>query len=168
MTPKTKRIMWLAVALAVSAGGVFMVLRSFNEQLVFFFSPTELQQKIDQQEDTLLRRTIRIGGLVEAGSLQQGTDPLDLIFVITDMQQRVHVTYHGIPPQLFREGQGVVAEGQWNPEKKQFQARNLLAKHDENYMPPEVSKALKQSGQWQQNGSPSTTEPTAPSTPEAK
>jgi cytochrome c-type biogenesis protein CcmE len=139
----------VAAGMALLAAAAALVLTAFEDSLVFFYSPTELQAK-----ELPPGRTIRIGGLVEEGSVRRGgTDGLAVTFRITDLQSVVPVRYEGILPDLFREGQGVVAEGTFRQDGT-FVATEILAKHDETYMPPEVADALKKSGQWQHTGTP--------------
>ncbi len=141
MTPKTKRRLYM-VLLGVAALGVAtaLVLAALKDQIVYFYSPTDLQSK-----HVAVGRHIRIGGLVEDGSvLKEGAV---VNFRITDTTTTVTVTYTGVLPDLFREGQGVVAEGSVDKDNL-FHADTILAKHDEKYMPPEVADALKKSGQW--------------------
>lgn len=141
MKPKRRRLIFVVTGLSVLALAVGLVLVAFEEGIVFFYSPSDLVEKEVPQG-----RTIRIGGLVEEGSVEQGQDAT-VAFRITDMNQVVSVSYKGILPDLFREGQGVVAEGRLRDDGV-FVANEVLAKHDENYMPPEVAEALKKSGQW--------------------
>jgi cytochrome c-type biogenesis protein CcmE len=117
-----------------------LVLTALNDNLVFFYSPTQVAEKSLGPE-----RRFRLGGLVEEGSVQK--EGQIVRFTITDTNKTLKVTYRGILPDLFREGQGVIAEGSIGPDGV-FTAREILAKHDENYMPPEVAKALKESGKW--------------------
>jgi cytochrome c-type biogenesis protein CcmE len=124
-------------ALGVAAA---LVLTALNDNLVFFYSPTQVAEKSLGPE-----RRFRLGGLVEEGSVQK--EGQIVRFTITDTNKTLKVVYRGILPDLFREGQGVIAEGSLGPDGV-FAAREILAKHDENYMPPEVAKALKESGQW--------------------
>lgn len=119
-----------------------LIMNAFNEHLVFFYTPSDMADK-----DIGAEQLIRIGGLVEEGSFAEGDQRID--FVVTDLTASLPASYNGVPPALFREGQGVVAEGYL--EQGHFRAVKLLAKHDENYMPPEVAKALKESGKWQHN-----------------
>lgn len=117
-----------------------LIMDAFNEHLVFFFTPADMQER--QVEDG---KRIRIGGLVEEGSIREQDG--GITFTITDLTATQEARFAGIPPALFREGQGVVAEG--HLDAGVFHAEKLLAKHDENYMPPEVAEALKKSGRWQ-------------------
>ena len=123
---------FLLVALIVT---VFAVLKSLEENVVYFFSPTEIYNK----ENISLNKKIRIGGLVKEGSLTNNQTLIN--FIVTDLNNEIMVSYSGLLPNLFSEGKGVVAEGKLK-DKKYFIADKILAKHDENYMPPEVSKAL--------------------------
>jgi cytochrome c-type biogenesis protein CcmE len=124
-------------ALGVAAA---LVLSAFEENLVFFYSPSDLKER-----DIEPGRVFRLGGLVEEGSVRR--DGARVNFRVTDLVETVPVTYAGILPDLFREGQGVVTEGELRPDGS-FHATNVLAKHDETYMPKEVADALKESGVW--------------------
>jgi cytochrome c-type biogenesis protein CcmE len=148
MKPKRRRLVFVAAGMALLAGAAGLALYAMNDSLVFFYSPSDLATK-----DVPSGRTLRIGGLVEAGSVQRdgGTT---VRFRVTDMAEAVPVVYTGLLPDLFREGQGVVAEGTLGPDGV-FVAAEVLAKHDENYMPKEVVEALKKSGQWQEGMSSS-------------
>ena len=114
---------------------IFVVLKSLEENVVYFFSPTEIYNK----ENISLNKKIRIGGLVKEGSLTNNQTLIN--FIVTDLNNEIMVSYSGLLPNLFSEGKGVIAEGKLK-DKKYFIADKILAKHDENYMPPEVSKAL--------------------------
>ena len=129
------RITILILCLIVSAVLVAFVLRSLEENVVYFFSPTEVNDK----ENISFNKTIRIGGLVKKNSINKKNNSIN--FVITDLNNEIVVSYSGSVPNLFSEEKGVVAEGKLK-DKKYFIAEKILAKHDENYMPPEVSKAL--------------------------
>ena len=129
------RITILILFLIVSAVLVAFVLRSLEENVVYFFSPTEINNK----ENISFNKTIRIGGLVKKNSINKKKNSIN--FVITDLNNEIVVSYSGSVPNLFSEEKGVVAEGKLK-DKKYFIAEKILAKHDENYMPPEVSKAL--------------------------
>ena len=144
MKPRTRRALALGVGLSLVAGASALVLNAFNSNLVFFFSPTQVAAKEAPQG-----RSFRIGGLVETGSVRRGTQDLRLEFAVTDGAQRVPVVYTGLLPDLFQEGKGVVAQGRLGDDGV-FRAEQVLAKHDENYMPPEAAaalKAAKESGQ---------------------
>ena len=134
MKPRHKRLAVIAVSVVGLTVATLFILNAFRSNLVFFYSPTEV---IEGKAPT--DRLFRIGGLVEQGSVRR--DGLRVAFVVTDMSQRVPVHYEGQLPDLFREGQGVVAQGRLTSERT-FIAREVLAKHDENYMPPEVADAL--------------------------
>ena len=129
------RIAILTLFLIVSALLVVFVLRSLEENVVYFFSPTEVNDK----ENISFNKTIRIGGLVKKNSINKKNNSIN--FIITDLNNEIVVSYSGSVPNLFSEEKGVVAEGKLK-DKKYFIAEKILAKHDENYMPPEVSKAL--------------------------
>lgn len=140
MSPKRQRLLFAVFGVGFLTAATLLIMNAFSEHLVFFYTPSDLKEKPTQPSQLL-----RIGGLVEDGSVtQQGTH---LTFTVTDLAENVAVDYDGAPPALFREGQGVVAEGYL--ENGRFRAVKLLAKHDENYMPPEVTKALQKSGRWQ-------------------
>jgi cytochrome c-type biogenesis protein CcmE len=122
----------------------FLVLSAFSDNLVFFYSPTDLKTK-----PVPFERQLRIGGLVEENSVKREADGKTVDFRVTDGNSTVAVSFAGSLPDLFREGQGVVAEGVLRRDGS-FLASNVLAKHDEKYMPPEVAEALKKSGHWQE------------------
>jgi cytochrome c-type biogenesis protein CcmE len=143
---KRKRLAFLVLGLIALGGATAMVLAAFRDNLVFFYSPTELAAK-----PAIAAGRIRIGGLVETQSLVH-EDGSRVAFRVTDGKTDIDVSYDGILPDLFREGQGVVAEGRLK--NGVFVANTILAKHDEKYMPPEVAAALKQSGHWQEGGDP--------------
>jgi cytochrome c-type biogenesis protein CcmE len=141
MTRKKQRLYFVIAGMSVLGIAATLVLTSFEDSLVFFHSPSDLAEK-----PVPVGRTFRLGGLVEEGSVvKQG---IVVRFRVTDMAESVPVSFEGLLPDLFREGQGVVTEGQLNTEGL-FVASNVLAKHDENYMPPEVAESLKKSGHWQ-------------------
>ncbi|MBF0095523.1 MAG: cytochrome c maturation protein CcmE [Alphaproteobacteria bacterium] len=141
MTRKQRRLYFVGLGLLALFAATALMLNAFKDNLVFFYSPTDLQTKKVEAG-----RRFRIGGLVEQGSVNK--DGKQVRFKVTDMAHAVPVVFTGILPDLFREGQGVVAEGKLD-DKGTFLASDVLAKHDENYMPPEVADALKKSGQWQ-------------------
>jgi cytochrome c-type biogenesis protein CcmE len=143
MTRKRRRLLWLGAGLVALGSASALGLSALNDTLVFFYSPSEMETKHLQSG-----QTIRIGGLVEKGSLVTGADG-QVNFRVTDLRRTVSVTYRGVLPDLFREGQGVVAQGSLNSDGI-FTATEVLAKHDEKYMPPEVAAALKKSGRWQE------------------
>lgn len=142
MTRKQRRLGLIGGGLAVLAIAVALMLNAFRDSIVFFNSPSEVvQRKIGP--DT----RIRLGGLVKDGSIVHGAD-LAVRFEVTDGKTELPVAYRGVLPDLFREGQGVIAEGTFDAGGV-FKADTILAKHDENYMPKEVADALKKSGHWQ-------------------
>jgi cytochrome c-type biogenesis protein CcmE len=142
VTPKRRRLWLLLSSLGVLGVAATLVLYSLNDNLVFFYSPSQVVEKKPGPE-----RRFRLGGLVVNGSLQKNGQ--EVRFRITDLKGELPVVYRGLLPDLFREGQGVIAEGALGADGV-FAAREVLAKHDENYMPPEVAKALKESGRWKE------------------
>jgi cytochrome c-type biogenesis protein CcmE len=143
---KKKRLAILLLGLAALGGATALVLAAFRDNLVFFYSPSDLVAK-----PAITGGRIRIGGLVETESLTR-QDGGHIAFRVTDGKTDIAVNYDGLLPDLFREGQGVVAEGRVRDGV--FVASTVLAKHDEKYMPPEVAAALKKSGHWQEGGDP--------------
>jgi cytochrome c-type biogenesis protein CcmE len=141
MTRKQRRGILIGTCLAVLGVAVGLVLYAMRDSIVFFYSPSEVAQMAMAPG-----QRFRLGGLVESGSVVRG-EGTSVRFVITDRAKTLPVTYTGVLPDLFREGQGVVAEGVLAPDGV-FHADNVLAKHDENYMPPEVAKKLKAEGLW--------------------
>jgi len=139
LSKKVKSRMIFLILLLLSATVIiFFILKSLEENVVYFFSPTEIYDK----PNISLNTKIRIGGLVKENSLSKNQKSIK--FIITDLKNEIIVSYNGLIPNLFSEGKGVIAEGQLK-DKKYFVADKILAKHDENYMPPEVSKALEKS-----------------------
>ncbi|HXV07583.1 MAG TPA: cytochrome c maturation protein CcmE [Burkholderiales bacterium] len=136
MKPRHKRLALIGTGLALLGGAAFLILNAFQSNLVFFYSPSQVAAREAPQG-----RTFRIGGLVQNGSLQREGDGLSVRFTVTDTAQSIPVTYTGILPDLFKEGKGVVAQGELGPDGV-FHAREVLAKHDENYMPPEAAEAV--------------------------
>jgi cytochrome c-type biogenesis protein CcmE len=136
MKPRHKRIALIVAGLAVLGIAATLVLNAFRSNLVFFFTPTQVASHEAPQN-----RNFRIGGLVEKGSVQRQADGVTVRFVVTDMAKNVTVAYTGILPDLFKEGKGVVAQGKLGADGV-FTASEVLAKHDENYMPPEAADAL--------------------------
>lgn len=135
MKPRHKRLAIIVSAVVGLTLAALFVMNAFRSNLVFFFSPTEVlagKAPVD--------KVFRLGGMVETGSVRKSPDGLKSDFIVTDMNQRIEVHYEGLLPDLFREGQGVVAQGKL--EGGRFIAREVLAKHDEKYMPPEAAKAL--------------------------
>jgi len=146
MTRKQRRITMLLAGLLLLGGATALILTAFQENLVFFYSPTDIAEQKPPDG-----RGIRLGGLVEEDSVERLADGLTVQFRVTDLNMAVPVSYNGILPDLFREGQGVVVEGTLGADGH-FTAREVLAKHDENYMPPEVAEAIKRAGQWKADG----------------
>jgi cytochrome c-type biogenesis protein CcmE len=136
MKKRHKRIVFIAVSLVALGLATWLVLGAFRNNLVFFFSPTQVMAK-----EAPVDRTFRIGGLVQNGTLKRDPDGLTVRFTITDTANNIPIVYKGILPDLFKEGRGVVAQGRVGADGV-FQADLIMAKHDENYMPPEAAKAL--------------------------
>ena len=136
MKKRHKRIFFILAGLSGLAIAAFLVLSAFKNNLVFFFSPTQVAAK-----EAPTGRTFRIGGLVEDGSVQRGTDGLTIRFKVTDTATSIPVVYKRILPDLFKEGRGCVAQGHVGTDGV-FYADSVLAKHDENYMPPEAGQAI--------------------------
>ena len=141
MKPRTKRALAIVGGLAALGIASALVLNAFNSNLVFFFSPTQVLAHEAPRD-----RSFRIGGLVEEGSLQREPTGLTIRFVVTDLAKQVPVTYTGLLPDLFKEGKGVVAQGRLDAQGA-MTASEVLAKHDENYMPPEAQHALDEAAQ---------------------
>jgi len=142
MKRKHKRLLFVALGILILAAAASLILFAFKDNIVFFLSPTEITEKSKKNEISPQQR-LRIGGLVEKGSLTKGVINR---FKVTDLNKSIIVEFKGLLPDLFREGQGIVAEGRYN--NAVFTASEVLAKHDETYMPPEVAEALKRSGKW--------------------
>ena len=140
MKARHKRFVFVIIGLAVLGVAAALVLRALDSNLSYFFSPTEVVEDKAPRD-----HVFRLGGLVEAGSVQRGQE-LTVRFTVTDQANRVEVAYTGILPDLFKEGQGVIAQGKMGPDGV-FLADEVLAKHDENYMPPEVAEALEKGHQ---------------------
>lgn len=138
MKPRVRRLGWIAGGLVVLGIAAALVLNAFRSNLVFFFTPTQVAAHEAPQG-----RPFRIGGLVEAGSLTRDPGGLTVRFRVTDTARTIGVTYTGLLPDLFKEGKGVVAQGTLDPDGT-FHASEVLAKHDENYMPPAAADAVKQ------------------------
>ena len=136
MTPRQKRLTIIVGILVAVGGATALVLNAFNSNLVFFYSPSQVAA-----HEAPEGRPFRIGGMVTVGSVKR--DGVDVVFTVTDLVKSMQVHYRGTLPDLFKEGKGVVAEGKLDPDGV-FTAREVLAKHDENYMPPEAAAALKQ------------------------
>ncbi|MGA7655523.1 MAG: cytochrome c maturation protein CcmE [Methylocella sp.] len=143
MTRRKRRLVLISTALAALGLALGLVLIALRDNIVFFYGPSELAQRAPHEGQRL-----RIGGLVKQGSLLHEGDST-VRFAVTDTRQEVEVTYTGVLPDLFREGQGVVAEGTLGGDKI-FHADSILAKHDERYMPREVADALKKQGVWRE------------------
>lgn len=147
---KRRRMAVLLLAMIGLGTAAALTLTAFDDHLVFFRTPTDVathQAPVDRQ--------MRIGGLVEEGSLERVSGSTEVRFRVTDLEHAVPVVYRGVLPDLFREGQGVVANGKL-ASNGVFTASEVLARHDENYMPPEVAEALKRSGRWQHTEPPGT------------
>lgn len=135
MTRRQKRLLLLSASLLALGAAAALVLSAFQKNMVFFYSPSQVAAGEAPQH-----RSFRIGGMVQKGSVQRAADGLSVQFIVTDLARTIPVRYKGILPDLFREGKGVVAQGKL--ESGLFVADEVLAKHDENYMPPEAAKAL--------------------------
>ena len=140
MTPRRQRMVTVALVLVGVGLAVGLALQAFQENLMFFYSPTQVLAGEVPEE-----RKFRLGGLVTMGSLQRQPDDLEVRFTVTDNQNSMTVSYQGLLPDLFREGQGVIAIGWLQPDGS-LKAEEVLAKHDENYMPPEVAEMLAEQG----------------------
>ena len=138
MKPRTRRALWIVGGLAALGVATALVLNAFRSNLVFFFTPTQIVAN-----EAPHGRSFRIGGLVEAGSVVRDKDALTVHFRVTDTSKTIPVVYTGILPDLFKEGKGVVAQGSLGADGV-FKAREVLAKHDENYMPPDAAHAIEQ------------------------
>jgi len=143
MTKKQTRLSLILSGLALLGVAVGLMLYALSDSIVFFYTPSEMIAK-----NISPGTRVRLGGLVEQGSLVKGDDG-QVTFTVTDKTKAMKVSYKGLLPDLFREGQGVVAEGHVGPDGV-FVASEVLAKHDENYMPKEVADALKKSGHWKE------------------
>jgi cytochrome c-type biogenesis protein CcmE len=137
MKTRHKRLILVGAGLATLCVAAWLVLSAFQKNLVFFFTPTQILAG-----EAPHGRNFRVGGMVESGSLMHQPDGLTWTFVVTDMVRNIRVSYRGILPDLFKEGKGVVAEGKLGSDNV-FSAEQVLAKHDENYMPPDAAYALK-------------------------
>ena len=143
MSPKKRRRLWFVAAIVAAGGvGAWLITLALGENTMYFQSPTEVAAK-----SVPPGTAFRLGGLVAEKSIRQGTGA-EVHFIVTDGKGSVPVEFHGVLPALFREGQGVVATGALN-DSGTFMANEVLARHDEKYMPPEVVDALKKSGEWQ-------------------
>ena len=142
MKRKHKRLSFVGLGILILCAAASLILFAFEDNIVFFLSPTEITEKFLKNQISPKQR-LRIGGLVEKGSVIKGVINH---FKVTDLNKSINVTFKGLLPDLFREGQGIVAEGRYD--NAVFIASEVLAKHDETYMPPEVAAALKKSGKW--------------------
>lgn len=140
MSPRRRRLLFIGLGLAAVSIATALVLNALSSNVMFFYSPSQIHAG-----EAPRQAAFRLGGLVEAGSLKRGTDGLEMSFVVTDLAHSVPVSYRGLLPDLFREGKGVVVSGRLQ-EGGSFVATEVLAKHDENYMPPEAADALKKAG----------------------
>jgi cytochrome c-type biogenesis protein CcmE len=140
MTLRHKRLLWVMAGLIMLVAAATMVVNALRQNRVFFYTPTEITENKAPKD-----RIFRLGGLVTAGSVQRKPDGLTVAFTVTDTVKTIPVTYTGILPDLFKEGKGVVAQGRIDRDGV-FRANEVLAKHDENYMPPEAAEALKKAG----------------------
>jgi cytochrome c-type biogenesis protein CcmE len=138
MKTRHKRVVFIVASLAAIGLAVWLLLAAFKNNLVFFFSPTQIATK-----EAPVGKTFRIGGLVQNGTLKRDIDGLTIRFTVTDTANTIPVVYKGILPDLFKEGRGCVAQGRVGPDGV-FYADQIMAKHDENYMPPEAARALDQ------------------------
>jgi cytochrome c-type biogenesis protein CcmE len=144
MTRKRKRLIFVLAGLVLLGSATWLTLSALQDNLVFFYSPTDIYTK-----GVTAGRLLRLGGLVASGSIKRESDGKTIDFTVTDGKNSIPVIYAGDLPDLFREGQGVVVEGRLQADGN-FSASTVLAKHDEKYMPPEVVDALKRAGRWQE------------------
>lgn len=144
VTRKKRRLYAVLAGLTMLGVAAALVLTAFQDNIVFFYSPTDIAEK-----NLRPGQTVRLGGLVEEGSVKKAADGVTTEFVVTDLTKTIPVRYAGLLPDLFREGQGVVTQGKLE-KNGVFVASEVLAKHDENYMPKEVAEALKKSGKWKE------------------
>ena len=145
MKPRHKRITLIVLGVALLGGAAALVLNAFHSNLVFFFSPSQIAAN-----EAPRGKAFRIGGMVETGSVVRANDGLTVQFNVTDTAKVVPVTFTGILPDLFKEGKGVVAQGRLGPDGM-FLATEVLAKHDENYMPPDAARAIEQAQKAQKS-----------------
>ena len=138
---KRKRLIFVGSIFAISLVALIFVISNFRDNIVFFYAPSEL--KAAETIKKISHKQVRVGGLVVEKSVNK-IDASNTSFVVTDLQTELKINYSGILPELFREGQGVVAKGKFDVEKNEFFSSELLVKHDEKYMPPEVAKSLKE------------------------
>ena len=145
MTPARRRLTFIGLGFLSLVVASTLALTAFEDNLVFFYSPTDINEK-----SIISDRPIRIGGLVKDGSIVKSNDGITVRFEVTDLKYSIPAIYKGPLPDLFKENQGVVAEGQLT--EGIFRAKTILAKHDENYMPKEVAESLKKTGKWKGTG----------------
>ncbi|QNN55658.1 cytochrome c maturation protein CcmE [Diaphorobacter ruginosibacter] len=150
MKPRQRRLIWVLLGLLLAGTAITLVLRALNSNVMFFYSPSQVQAGEVPRD-----AAFRLGGLVEQGSLRRSPDGMQVNFIVTDQVQRVPVAYQGLLPDLFKEGKGVVVSGRLHG-TGQFRASEVLAKHDENYMPPEAAHALEQAAKIPAAGTPGT------------
>ena len=143
MTPRRRKLVFILAALAAAGAVTALVLNAFRSNLVFFYSPSQIQAG-----EAPAQRSFRLGGLVQAGSLKR--EGVEVSFLVTDTARAIPVRFRGILPDLFKEGKGVVAQGRLGTDGV-FAADEVLAKHDENYMPPEAAEALEQATETRHN-----------------
>ena len=148
MKPRYKKLILIVTGVSIFTISGLLVLNAFRNNLVFFFSPSEI---LEGKAPT--SGTFRVGGLVEKGSVKKSADGMKVDFTVTDLQKSMTIHYEGILPDLFKEGQGVVAQGRFG-NNQLFIADQVLAKHDENYMPPEVAKSLKPKAETAKTAAP--------------
>jgi cytochrome c-type biogenesis protein CcmE len=137
MTPRQNRMVFVGLIVVAVAGAALFMTRAFEENMMYFITPSDLLADNNTED-----KSFRLGGMVKQGSVQRAAGSLDVRFVVTDNAHELPVTYSGVLPDLFREGQGVIARGKFVA--GEFRAEEVLAKHDENYMPPEVADKLKE------------------------
>ena len=136
---KKRRLTFIATSSLILIAILFLIIKSFQEEIVFFYAPKDLtQQKLQKLAD----QKIRVGGLVKKGSVQK-IDALNIVFIVEDEVGSILIKYRGLTPDLFREGQGIIAIGKFNPDFSAFISSQLLVKHDEKYMPPEIKNNKK-------------------------
>lgn len=143
MKPKHQRLLFILIGLLMLGGAAALALNNFEDNIVFYYAPSDLRDKPPARGEF-----IRLGGFVEQGSVEHPAKG-EVAFFVTDFEEAIKVHYKGALPALFREGQGVVAEGKMTDDEN-FSATRILAKHDENYMPPEVKRILKEGGHWKE------------------
>ena len=143
MTRKQRRMNFICLGLLILGIAAALVLNALEDKIIFFYSPTDIVTK----KEVAKAQNIRVGGLVKKGTWKKPTAGLNHNFTITDLRHEISISYKGIVPDIFREGQGVVVLGKFQADGI-FRADEVLAKHDEKYMPPEVAEALKKSGKW--------------------